>query len=74
MSVNYNRARLNKANNNKEYRKLLIKWMYPPYWDDGINFYPMNRKGFKTPNKQIYPQQRREYRTWKYNRKKQWKG
>ena len=73
MSINTNRKRLNKANNNQEYRKLFLQEMYPPYWDEGCHFYPLYRRGFKNPNKQIYPQKRREYRTWKYNRRTQWK-
>lgn len=44
-----------------------------PYWDEGLNFYPKNRKGFKCPKKRILSYQRRMYQTWKHNRKTQWK-
>lgn len=74
MSINRNRAKFNKAHNNQEYKKLFLQWWYPPYWDDGLNWYPQYRSGYKTPNKRIYPWERRKFRTWKYNRKTQWKS
>ena len=43
------------------------------YGDEGVSFYPRRRKGFKNPNKQLYPYQVRIYKTWKHNRKTQWK-
>ena len=43
------------------------------YWDEGLNFYPYWRRGYKNPLKKISFQKVREYRTWKYNRKTQWK-
>ena len=62
MSKNRNRAKLNKANNNNEYRRLFLKEEYPPYWDEGISFYG---------NKMSY--QVRMYKTWKHYRKTQYK-
>jgi hypothetical protein len=73
MSQNRNRAKFNKAQNSRVYRILWINEYYPPYWDDGINLYPRYNKGFIKPNKQIYSSEVREYRTWKHNRKTQWK-
>ena len=73
MSKNRNRARLNKASNNQEYRRMLLMIFYPPYFDDGVHMYPSYRKGYKNPLKQIYNVQRRSYRTWKHNRKTQWR-
>ena len=73
MSKNRNRARLNKTVNNYDYNRDLLSILYPPYYDDGINILPKYRKGFKNPNKQIYAYQKRMYRTWKHNRKKQYK-
>ena len=73
MSKNRNRAKLNKAQNQQEYKKILLQLEYPTYWDDGLYFYPKYKKGFKNPLKSILKYQRRMYRTWKYNRKKQWK-
>ena len=84
MSVNKSRAKLKKANNNKEYNKLQknetiycqicakragsygatcgpVRWTH--YW----------RAGYKNPRKAIATWQAREFRTWKYNRKNQWK-
>ena len=73
MSKNRNRARLNQAQTGREYRIILLNEIYPPYWDEGIFLYPKRRIGFINSNKQIYPSQVREYRTWKYNRKTNWK-
>ena len=74
MSVNYNRAPLKNCTTRREYK---IKWMkaeYPPYWDEGLYLYPKWRRGYKNPNKYIFNGQRRCWRTWKYNRKTQWKN
>jgi len=73
MSKNRNRARFSQANNGREYHIMWINEEYPMYWDEGLYFYPKYKRGFVNPNKQIYPSQVREYRTWKYNRKTKWK-
>ena len=62
MSVNFNRAKYNKAKSRKEYRNLLLDDLYPLYWDECITFYG-----------KIMSYQKRMYRTWKHNRKTQWK-
>jgi len=54
----------------KEY-KVESKCLRERYWDEGINFYPKYRRGFKNPNKVIMSYQVRMYKTWKHNRKKQ---
>ena len=74
MSVNRNRAKFNKAHNGREYKSSLYDDLYPIYWDEGISFYPRWRPGFKNSGKQIEKYQVRQYRTWKYNRKTQWKN
>jgi hypothetical protein len=73
MSKNRNRAKLNKAHNQKEYKAILINLLYPPYWDDGISFYPEYRAGYKNPQKRLTKIEIRQYKTWKYNRKTQYK-
>ena len=73
MSKNRNRAKLNKAKDGREYRRILMDELYPLYWDEGIYLYPRYRMGFKNSGRQIYPWQVRQYRTWKYNRKTQYK-
>lgn len=73
MSKNRNRTKLNKAETNKEYKVLSLIEEYPPYWDDGIIFYPRYKRGSKNPLKRIFSYQVRMYRTWKYNRKTKWK-
>ena len=62
MSKKRNRAYLSKAKNGTMYHKFLIKILYPPYYDEGWNW--------KT---NISNQDRRNFRSWKHNRKKQWK-
>ena len=57
----------------KEYKILFLKEEFPPYWDEGLNLYPKYRRGFKNPKKTIMSYQKRMYRTWKHNRKRQWK-
>lgn len=72
MSINRNRAYLNKAENGYDYHILLIKSLYPPYYDEGWRYW--KSKGTRRwKKKQIHPYQVRMYRTWKYNRKTQWK-
>lgn len=65
MSKNRNRAKLNKAHNNKEYRYLQIGINYPIYWDEGIISH--SKKKFLMSFKM------RSYKTWKHNRLNQWK-
>ena len=62
MSTNRNRAKLNKAEIGKHYRLKLINELYPLYWDEGLNF----KKGHPSIKY-------RSYKSWKHNRKTQWK-
>ena len=73
MSKNRNRAKLNKANNGREYKIIHFNEHYSPYWDDGSVEYLKYRKGFKNPIKRIFNYQVRMYKTWKYNRMTRWK-
>ena len=73
MSQKRNRAYLNKAKNGRIYHIMLLNDLYPPYWDEGTEFCPQYRRGFKNPNKQLLMYQVRMYKTWKHNRKTQWK-
>jgi hypothetical protein len=73
MSKNTFRAKLKKAQSSKEYLAIQYNINYPIYWDDGVYFYPTYRRGYKNPNKTIERWEQRRYRTWKYNRKTQWK-
>lgn len=74
MSKNYNRAKYNKGFDRRGYKILLNDDLFPPYWDEGIYFHPKYRRGYKNPNKTIYSYQKRMYKTWKHNRKTQWKN
>jgi hypothetical protein len=81
MSKNLNRKKLNEAEDDRSYRILLKNRLNPPYWDEcwtrhsRRTFY--SREGsknlFSWKRKEIYEFEYREYRTWKYNRKTQWK-
>jgi hypothetical protein len=73
MSVNKNRAKLNKAEDGRGYHIIWLDELYPMYWEEGMNFHPKYRRGFKNPNKYIQWYKVRVYRTWKHNRKTQWK-
>lgn len=80
MSINRNRAKLKKAKNNREYRLINMHVEYNYCYicqKRGGTFYaschPAKRYGWHGNGKQVFSTDRREYRTWKYNRKKQWK-
>ncbi len=62
MSVHTNRSRLNKATCSKHYKLIWLNEEFPPYWDEGLNFI----KGHSAAKY-------RSYKTWKHNRKTQWK-
>ena len=62
MSKNRNRAKFNKAQNGRIYKIMVINDAYPLYWDEG-----------KVTYNGLYKYEYRMYRTWKYNRKTQWK-
>ena len=63
MSKNRNRKRLDKSESNSQYRKNFLKMKYPPYWDDDYNWID-GRPRYK----------KRSYKSWKHNRKKQYKN
>ena len=73
MSTNRNRLKLRAAECGRDYHLISLNEWYPLYWDEGLNFYPYWRRGYKNPLKRISFQKVREYRTWKYNRITQWK-
>ena len=73
MSKNRSRVKLKQAVDGREYRRIIMDKLYPLYWDEGLRFYPTYRRGFKNSGKRLERWKVRMYRTWKYNRKKQWK-
>lgn len=56
----------------KEY-KVETQGLRDWYWDEGVYLYPIYRRGYNNPNKRLFSYQMRMYKTWKYNRKTQWK-
>ena len=69
MSKNRNRIAFKKAVNNNEYHILWYKRKYPPFWDDCRSIYH-RRRGKLTG---LFTHEYRQYRTWKHNRKTQYK-
>ena len=64
MSKKRNRAKLNKAKNGRIYKMTLLGILYPKYYEEGYSYY-------KKTGLLMY--EVRMYRTWKYNREKQYK-
>lgn len=59
---------------NKEYKIVNDSDYTDRYWDEGVIYYPKYRKGFSSWKKRRLKMfQVRMYRTWKHNRKTQWK-
>jgi hypothetical protein len=73
MSINRTRSKLRSAECSRDYHLISLNEWYPLYWDEGYNFYPRWRRGYKNSNKTIPIFKVREYRSWKYNRSTQWK-
>ena len=59
--------------NRKNYKVATNSYYGDPFPDEYTMYYPQYRRGYKNPNKRIMSYQVRMYRTWKHNRKKQWK-
>ena len=64
MSKNCKRSRMHMAHNSREYN-VFIYWKDLDVWAD--DFYIIWRKGG------LYPGQIRSYKTWKHNRRNQWR-
>ncbi len=65
MSINRNRKKLNVAITNSNYNCIQLNVNYPIYWDEGIVS--------KSKVKFLYSFKYRSYKSWKYNRKTQYK-
>lgn len=59
--------------NRKNYKVATNRDYGDPFPDEYTMYYPRWRRGYKNPIKRIMSYQVRMYRTWKHNRKKQWK-
>lgn len=76
MSVNFRRVTSKDCYTNREYK--IKTWIIDPdpyIFDGHWNWYPRYRTGYDQGwyKKQILPYQVRMYRSWKHNRKTQWK-
>ena len=56
----------------KEYN-VVTRGLDDPCWNEYLMYYPRWRLGYNNPNKRLMSYQVRMYRTWKHNRKTQWK-
>jgi len=74
MSINFDRSKGKAINDNRTF-KVKVVYDQDPYEDDGIHYYPVWRPMYdqNKRKKQIRSYQRRMYKTWKHNRKTQWK-
>mgnify|MGYP006366026825 CR=1 FL=1 len=74
MSINrLSRQKLSSINDRRNYT--IVNYCLEPYWDEGLNFYPIRYKGYgNRKKKRILSYQIRMYKTWKYNRTNQWKN
>jgi hypothetical protein len=80
MSYNRNRARLNKAENSREYKKILfheLTYCYICARRYGSHYYschPADLSAYRHGSgKPIYSYTYRSYKTWKHNRKTKYK-
>ena len=71
MSKNRNRAKLKKAGNGSNYKRILLSILYPIYYEECMSFH--NSIGLRNRYNKITVFEYRMYRTWKYNRKTKYK-
>lgn len=71
MSVNFNRVRFEKSIGNREYKAQMKKFLFPSYEDYSEAYVKFLKSRFKRHLLSI--KQIRRFRTWKYNRKTQYK-
>lgn len=72
MSVNFNRSKGKNILNSREYKHKVVIDL-EPYWDEGWSYYPKWKPTHSKPKKRLLYYQVRMYRTWKHNRKTQYK-
>ena len=76
MSVNFDRKKGDNTFTQKEY-KIKVIYGQDPYWDECVNLYPRWNDRYEDNwkrRKQLYSYQIRMYKTWKHNRKTQYKS
>lgn len=73
MSINRNRKKYNQSKNNRQYNIITILLIWPPYYDECLNYSKPFNRGFKNPNKFLIVFKVRRYKNWKHNRKNQYK-
>lgn len=71
MSIYFNRRRFNKSNRNREYKALMIQFLFPKCEEFSEAYFKFLKTRFKRSF--VYSSQRRKFRTWKHNRKTQYK-
>jgi len=76
MSINYNRAPLKKYTTRREYKIQRWKEDNDPYWEECRKFHSTKTPRYDSNWKRrrtLTPFEVRTYKTWKHNRKTQWK-
>ena len=70
----YKKSKIARTTTSRKNYNVVTKTNYgDPFPDEYTNYYPKWRRGYKNPIKRLMSYQVRMYRTWKYNRKTQWK-
>jgi hypothetical protein len=76
MSINYSSRKTCKLISDRRTYKIITTVDSDPYPNEGVNFH--RSKGWRNQSKakrrkELIKYEVREYRTWKYNRRNQWK-
>lgn len=68
----FKKSQIAKTTTSRKEYKIVTTGMCIPYWDEGYNYYKLSE--WKKNNKRrLLMYQVRMYKTWKHNRKTQWK-
>lgn len=69
----YKKSRVARTTTCRKEYKIEAQSLKERYGDEGITFYPLYRRGFRNKTKRLMSYKIRMYKTWKHNRKTQWK-
>jgi hypothetical protein len=70
----YKKSKVARTTTHRKEYKIEANGYRDLYWDEGISYYPIYRRGFKNKTKRLMSYKIRMYKTWKHNRKTQWKN
>jgi hypothetical protein len=69
----FKKSKVARATMSRKVYNIVSRGLDDPYWDEGIMFYPRRNRGTNHCHPQLMSYQVRMYKTWKHNRKHQWK-